>query len=294
MKIRLFPILTVCFLISFSACQKEVSWSSPPPSVISNDSVLLSKFVTLDTTLPAPFDSIFVTSITYDSKKRLQNYYDISRTGSLLDTVGYCTFFYNGIDTLPFKGIYVDIANDIVTDSYVFFDGAGRLKKDSVGQNNGLFGVTWQVNNYSYETAGLRIIGWFKDASGVVTNINHFIYQSKNGNNVLTQKDTTDFSGSGYVVLTNYQYDNHPNPFRKLNIAHYPYYEGEDLITNNWSTNNFTGTYTDRKYLSPPTPIDIDDVRYYYEYGSNGMPKIAREKEVINGTADKYVYFYTK
>jgi len=79
-------------------------------------------------------------------------------------------------------------------------------------------------------------------------------------------------------------------------LAHgiHPHFEGEELIDENFSDNNFLETYTKREELNPPSIIDIDHYVYTYVYGPNGLPKIAWEREVNNGTVDKYIFLYTK
>src|SRR5262245_38815708 len=100
MSMKILSLLTLLAILIVS-CQKESS--TEPPSNVgngnnppANDSILLSKYIELDPTLPAGSDTTFQESYTYDNKKRLSHvhtkFYGADETDD---------FFYSGTDSLP-------------------------------------------------------------------------------------------------------------------------------------------------------------------------------------------------
>src|SRR5689334_19244696 len=106
------------FIIS---CQKEVD-----PNILTgpqNDSSFVSKFIELDTSLPAGSDTVWITSYFYDGQKRLAKVYldEYDLSGYLgTDSV---SFRYQGNQTLPSSYRYLDPGPDSTINYLTYSNG---------------------------------------------------------------------------------------------------------------------------------------------------------------------------
>jgi hypothetical protein len=290
MKARSGIILLVFFSVLVISCQREVDETLPQSG--QQGETLLERLVLLDTTLPAPLDTIYYGKFLYDAQKRINKIFWITISAPDRDTV-FQTAYYNGNDTLPYK--WVTSGADGSTEDFIFYDVSGKVVADSMRVTD-IMGTSVEVQRYSYLTGYLKKEVKFTDILGAVTIRTDTIYQVRSGNNILQQRDTsTSFiPGDIYVVALNYQYDNRPNPLKRVFRKYIPYYVGEEMLEDNLSDHNFLDISTERKTLNPLTIIDVDHYTYTYVYGTNGLPKIAWERDVNNGTVDKYLYFYAQ
>lgn len=289
MKLSLSFIVSSLLVVLFS-CQREVDETLTQNA--QQDEPLLERLVLLDTTLPAPLDTIYYGKFLYDAQRRINKIFWITISAPDRDTV-FQTAYYNGNDTLPYK--WVTSGADGSTEDFIFYDVSGKVVVDSLRVTD-VMGTSVEVEKYSYLTGYLKKEVKFTDILGAVTTRTDTIYQVRSGNNILQQRDTSIsfIPGDVYVVTLNCQYDNRPNPLKKGFRKYIPYYMGEETLEDNLSDNNFLSISTERKTLNSLTVFDVDHYTYTYVYGTNGLPKIAWEREVNNGTVDKYLYFYTQ
>src|SRR5215813_5428277 len=108
--IAIFSFMVTVILFS---CQKEVSVDTGRGNGTggtTNDSIVLSKIVTLDTTRPSGLDTVDITLFSYDSQGRLAEMNSNGREDSSSSPVytyhDINRLYYNGSDTLPYKMTY--------------------------------------------------------------------------------------------------------------------------------------------------------------------------------------------
>ena len=278
------------FVIILSSCQKEIHVELDKPT--GNDSTLLEKFVLVDTTVTPPNDTVYYFKVVYDANKRASKLFRVDFNGTLKDTVLTYNYFYTGSDTLPFKMVMTSAFG--VDQVYLSYDGQGKVIIDSTIENYATGATILTVERYTYMAGLVKANIKLVDAQGNTSTYAKNYYQARTGSNIFTQSDTSFASVPGYAVNLNHQYDNKPNPLKILFPGVYPYYQGEELIDENMSDNNFVETYCKREEVNPSSLIDIDHLVYHYIYTANGLPKVAWERDVDNGTVDKYFYLYTK
>lgn len=133
---------TIYFLLtlSFYSGQKEFSSENGQtfnPISATSDSIFIGKVVALDTTKNAPYDTTYILNFVYDNSKRpvkvLGKYYDNQGPG-VTNFFSEYSYFYTGIDSLPYKAIYAfgDNSGTDTTLSYPsYITGTARLSKDS-------------------------------------------------------------------------------------------------------------------------------------------------------------------
>lgn len=293
MRLKFLLFLLILSVFFFFSCQKEVDWNINPRVVNGGDSVLISKLIELDTTLPAPFDSVYYDCFVYDQRNRITTIYSLERTGPVYDTLYRVQLFYIGNDTLPYKGSFYD-RNILAEDKFNYYDISGRIIRDSIADYDPPF--TADIKRYTYLSGKLLINHSLRIPSlGIFDSSSYYFYQTRSGNNIVTQRDTVDFTTSGgglYVTVLNYQYDNHANPLKK-NWYYFPFYQFDEGILENFSDNNFLEVRSE-KYDSFTQTTDIYHSRFSYQYGSNNLPSVCRRTNLIDGSVIKYIYLYTK
>ena len=284
-------LMVILLVVFFSSCQREIDWELE--NQLESDSTLLNKLVLLDTTLSAPFDSIEYLIAKYDLKKRPIEVQYLIRNGLILDTGYIINNYFSGNDTMPYKAIVTDHQMDVSTTSFLIYNSSGKLIADSSIER--FFGDSAIITNkYIYQSSRLCVEYNYRNSNGLSSSGTNCFYQTFTGSNLLEQKDTSDLTGIGYAISLLYQFNNTLNPLRKLGFGQNLYYHGEETLIENTSKYNFLDIYTKREELNPPSIIDIDHYRYSYQYNNYGLPTVAWEREVDNGTVDKYVFFYTK
>lgn len=319
------PVRKTIFFVSlilfssllFFSCQQE-----PDADFLDNrepeteDSTLLVKYVFLDTTLSAPFDTVSYTSFVYDASKRLINSYEVDKL--FLDTLFKATYYYNGSDTLPYKKtiLRADADGDLtVCDTSLYsYDHMGRLTDYSlhiVWRNSGSMDILNVHTAYvytSYGADGRTEARNYSIPSGPVDDHwirTHKIYNTIVNNCIQKQIDSlktvsydagtgAPFDSSYVAVVSDFQYDNKPNPFLRAYRVSEPLYPSDgneewrqphNLIRADshyeiYLSSGSTGTGSFKKVNS-------------YEYKTNGYPHIVREfDQSIAGNVYKMVCIY--
>ena len=304
-----------CFLISllclvfFASCQKELSTENSLnsiPTVIQNDSTLLSKYVELDTSAPAPFDTVSKGLYTYDNLKRLVKYDYIYYTNGVVtmppDLHYYNNYFYIANDTLPY--LEIDSTNEqgnITTETKYHTYSNGKLISDSTP-----FGLG-SSNVYKYYYYPSKTIDSITQYSATPPFISSFGYQSfyrqQSNNNIVSNKDSSflaDYSTTpmtyNLFIVNNYAftYDNFNNSFYKFNYLDPYFFDGNFVHLNGFeglSKNNIL----DFTHVRIGSQNNLNDHTIsQYEYASNGYPKIVRTIDVNNPlNFIKGLYFYS-
>ena len=299
------PTLAVMVLLScifFISCNKD---SVPDNSNNNNnnnntisDSNYVDRIYIIDSTAGLE-DTSQVEIYTYDNLKRVTLIIDsmLTTTPTLF---AFKKFEYSGNDSLPFKStlyIYDGLNND-TTITYHYFDNAGKLIKDSViniSNNSTYYQTQRKLITISY--SGSMMYGFTRDSTLQQNNIpstypaiitTDTITLDANGNMVYT----VQHRGNTTTSISNNSFDNHPHPFRRLNIFmcwspnifQNRYYDPSGPNTNNIThvleTASGSQTYTN----------DFSLINSYYE---NGFLKTTAHPE-SNGSAlyEKYLFVY--
>ena len=286
-------LFAIIFLIS---CQKESNVEPQPnPTPISpivvDDSIYISKFVDLDTTLFSGQDTLQTSKYFYDNLKRVVKieYTEYLPSGpSLLDR---SLYIYNGQDTFATKVIEtlfnlpsMSLYNSLPPDTGYYTFSNGNLIKDSIRPFNSFI---FRVSNYSY--INTQILSSFNSAGNIFYN---YFTPIRVNNNTISQKDST-------ISSTNYNhtlsYDNNPNPFFNKPA-------GPSLTT-------YKKSYLPREAFyneivnAKNNPIEVKEVgsspgstvfqyKCFYTYKSNGYPSIVRIKDPTTTYGIKRLMFY--
>lgn len=291
MKLFRSLLLTGIIATFIISCQKEVSEEvgNPPIDPVDSNSVLLKKYIRIDTTLSAPGDTIFTATYLYDAAKRcttiMYKYFDHpfadEDEGTATETIT-----YNGSDTLmSSRTIRVNNADGTTFTNSAFFtyDNIGRLVKDSMN-----YDLSRTVFMHRYEGNIVHSVSKFSNAPGDTVFYSRHHLQKVNGN-IISEKDTawdatTGWPYSEYTITAfTGQYDNHPNPLFKMSAPWPVMFEAEHYFQTEFSSqqkNNFT--------FNSISWGDSEDFSYQYSYLANGYPSIARIHYVQVGTHDEY------
>ena len=283
-------LLTGIAAILFISCQKEISEGTggtplDPPDTVS--SVLLKKYIKLDTTLAAPNDTIFTASYLYDNAKRctsiLYKYFD--HPDALYEGTVEEKIFYNGSDTNMSHRTMVNTyaAGTDRTAEYFTYDANGRVLRDSIDAigNDASFYYRYD-GNIIHTTAH-----FLPDIADTFLYTTHHI-QKLNGN-IITERDSAYEVnqpwpyGTPTVALTDAQYDNHPNPFYKLSPPWPVVFEIEHVLQDEWRVqqkNNWLRSYQEFDGWGAG---ESDLYTFQYTYLANGYPSIVRIKNTYGG-----------
>lgn len=194
MKMK-FTLVSLCILLSLIACQKNVD--SPSTNVVTTVPIL-QKVLTIDSTRPAPYDTVARKSITYDNQGRISMW-----TALLFTTTGDTSsvesfkYEYSGNDTVVSRtiyksntyGAYPEFAND--TTIYLYSN--GKLVYDSMFRQK--YSVKeYSTRKYSYFPGYVRmeVFNWLASAGtgAYYTNKINFYTTLVNGN-IVHQLDTS-------------------------------------------------------------------------------------------------------
>lgn len=306
--IRQFKIFITLTITLFS-CQKEISVENgTSQTLITSDSIYISKVIGLDTTNAAPFDTIYVANYVYDNLKRVVSYSYLTygNTGMLDSTL--CIIAskkYNGNDTLPYKQItWTKEASTkwIDTSYYQYLAGSTLLIYDSVISKDiqpYSTDIYTSVEKYAHlaNTISRSITNYLNN---IYTNSNNFSYNLtlQNGN-IVTQLDTTWGSSHSFICA----YDNKPNPFSRVGISPYSYagffdiqigdtdadptfYEQKNNIL---EINNSNGS---------SSPQIVTHYKYFYKYNTRNYPSEVDIQNVgssnnYNQNINKIIFKYT-
>lgn len=306
------------------SCQRELDIDITERQTDATDSTVLKKFIVLDTTRQAPFDTINYESFVYDTDGRIKNSYVVFPNNPDIDTVSINTYFYHGSDTLPYKGEIIDAGDDIVLSSsgssYWEYDNTGRLLKDSsifISRDNppsedweirsGTFtytpnGVNYHVRLKYYSVPGgpvsreTIIMGKVENTISnncVVGQVDSIFYEYLVNNNGTLTADST-YS----VNRVNLEYDANPNPFFKIFPAGIPVFNLDYYGFDYWEQpHNFKwGNSENRVYYSTGfmPPLGSQSSIHVFGYRSDGYPVVCWDTFTGGGTTfvEKYVFIY--
>lgn len=278
-------IISSIGILFLASCQKEVTGTFP--GQVQNDSINVMDMYVLDTTHTAGVDSLLKFHITYDGGKRISGYvcsvYNSGTAGVLL--LETYTYKYTGSNPYPDYIIrdYKDLttpANDYKDTTWYTYSNNSITRDSTGGPADYIVDdiIKLSANRYKILERSPGI-GGGENIDTVYTVVN---WQAGN----LLQETDSLWIGTPVpwdIVTTTVQYDAKPNPLKNL-ILPYPMPANGDIGDFPLesfalpTTNNITN-WTDQ---SGPYPLS-------YQYGSNGLPKIARDNAGL-----KIFYQYTK
>jgi hypothetical protein len=233
---RLFIFSSLLIALFFSSCQKEldIDPNDPPPPGSTNDSIYLSAYIELDTTLPPGQDTLTVTRFFYDNDKRLTQYSWVEMIGSgpgSTSRPGSIKYYYNGNDTLPYK---ITAASGDDNGAPTMFDTVfyaytsnGMVSKDSgwsyLVSINGRSSL--DVTNFTGTGSNVSVSGYSVDyttqppVTGPFAGVVNLVFS---GGEIISQTSPPLLTGYEYFQL---DYTDHPDPIYRIDF-HYPVYYG--------------------------------------------------------------------
>lgn len=272
----------------FASCQQEINDPNPGQNSIGNDSIYISQYIELDTTLGSDTTSKFI--FLYDLQKRitqLKDYNYVTGT-STYEFITVENYFYNGNDTLPYKMVVerADGANVLLwRDTAFFWYDNGVIKKDSVliYDNAGALTYTRVINYNKISSNKYKLTGTGIPGDSVI--INQTI---TNGN--ITREESRFYSGA--IVVSNLDiqqtFDMNPDPFYRISLR-YPiwqsfsgaYFTGTQK--NNSTEYRISGSFSQEHYIA------------VYQYRNDGYPVISRVADPSNPLdCYKGIYVYSR
>jgi hypothetical protein len=298
MKTKYFTLLLLASLFLF-ACQKEVSQdTTSPTSPKDNDSTVLSKFIELDT-LSGRTDTISVSIFEYDNLKRLTKVNIISYFNNLPDlTDNYdkLFYYYNGSDTLPNKTLEVSRDKINMKDSIIRFytrNANQVVVRDSLIDfyaDANVFDTTAITSKYTIYTDSVVENYSYYNPAASLGNQEKFKHLLVRTNNHITQQICSQYLAPVYDELfnSNFQFDDKPNPFFKMNI-NYPIAMSADIDPYNLALKNNILKRTTKEQFQP-----LYTKIYNYTYNNLNYPKTVVQYNPANPTTIKGVFIYTK
>jgi hypothetical protein len=290
-------LLLILSTILFISCQKEISaelgttstgggGGNGGPTVVHTDSIYLQKYVMAYDPFASYADS-FVFIYQYDTFKRVVGGTYNTYQGNTLNSTYTYTYFYNGVDSLPYK--YTSLGKDFIyntgdtTIGFSFYDAAGRMIYDS--SINSYTSLTdyykeKNIDKRQYATAnvyyerirtaivvppGTYIDNHYKDTGWLDARKNVIRCSSYDYYNSPTYPPTINYTG----IFT---YDTKPSPFSYVNV-----YKTQIEIPGEKSSlvpqrNNYLSDYTENYFFGqPPAPPTVYTSTYTHTFNSIGM-----------------------
>jgi hypothetical protein len=285
MKIILTVVLVTLSSIVIFSCQKEVHDNiTRRINQNPNDSVLLSEYIELNTTMPSGLDTLLKIVYTYDAEKRLKGYF-------LSDGVDYQTVevFYSGAEIFPYKTVsfwsnFADVYRDTIFYSYT----NGLVSKDSmIEYNNGtnqLFSIEARMFSAIGNNSVIQFRRYLTRGSPPDYEANGTVFKTYQNENIVVQDDSTYSTiGFAYDKHQEVKYDNKINPFYKALPIHYPILYYWLIAQPNNPIEN----------ISWENPGYQEHLIYSYSYRQDGYPISVK---VIDQVSDSWngLFFYTK
>lgn len=285
--LSLVVVLLVCGLIS--SCQKEITEPdtpvNPPVTNPSDSAVVLSNLVYFDEGA-ADTDTSAVSVINYDSRGRVTSYVTYEYYNGVPEIIDSSHYYYNGLDSLPFKSENREAGTPYVDTYFHFYDNAQRLIRDSViSLGNATPDIS--VNNYTY-IAG-KIIETWKDIPSGNISFTDTGYIDVDGH---INKVVSELYPTAQTPTSVFTYDNHPNPLSELNIrfsySPIPSYSYDVVDEVRLSNNILSETTTDLLFDG-----SVNNTLFTYTYNANGYPATIKYSE-DNGQSyfQKLVFVY--
>jgi len=281
-------VLTIIFALTgfLFSCQREVDNDLPStnPNPATNDSILLAKYVELDTTFSSGQDTTNIYTFTYDNLKRIKRIYQVENFLGSPQVTYYITtdFFYTGSDTLPYKTIELDQEGISYTDTSFYTYSNGLVRSDS--------SVNYRVNNnelllistISFSATGNNIFAKSKEVyfnPAILSEDSSTLTIVRQNGNIITQQDPVNAISDDMQL----SYDNKINPFFKADI-HYPIFWEHLFNSFDAQKNNMTEEITSNSH-----------VQYTYTYRTDGYPLTVRKTDLVDPTRSrKGFFFYTR
>ncbi|MEO5943434.1 MAG: hypothetical protein ABIP30_14510 [Ferruginibacter sp.] len=308
-------VLILMFVFSLASCKKTETQNPPPiipPPVIlptQDDSILLSAYITLDSTATNHFDTSYKYTFVYDNLKRLTQSKGFSYKNGVINTVNYVEidYLYNSNDTLPIKKTKYNgkgSTQPLITTIFCKYSDNNIIYDSTISQ---LYPGGWKIHKYNYASNRVTDSSNEINADGgykLKTVFKTVDIQKINGD-IFIQNDTiktTNYDNNGYIPpyiyfiygLYNFTYDSNNNPFNKLSNLAAPTYYNYDTYNLSYDLPNITLS------TQKNNPVEIKhgtDYYYkcFYEYKQNGFPKTVRiYNQNSAGNFVKGVYLYTK
>jgi hypothetical protein len=297
---KLIKTLTLfAFFGTLFSCGKEVSTgqtTNPPSNPPGNDSIVLSMYVTLDTTR-GRIDTLEKTSFSYDNLNRISSEFKIKYNNNAPIYFKTNRYYYNGSDTLVNRIISTSIVGNNPDSIVTFFQRNSNLNitKDSsitYSRTSGVYDTATGVNTFLYYTDSIIQNSYFKDKYNIYYSRYKFTQQTKSGGNITSEifQWTNGIPGNNTPRTYSYKYDNRINPFgiRKIN---YPVSIGN-------SGSGIGNLYCPANNLTEYKTTESSNSSLYissYIYNSLGLPKtVVTYDPASPSNYEKGVYIYTK
>jgi hypothetical protein len=254
-----------------TGCQKDVSSNRPSTPLAPGDTTLLVKYSEIDSVSGQVFTG-FIMKFTYDAQSRLTENYVVF-SNDPVDNANHfelVRYFYNGIDTLPYKNINYSTegtqSSTFIDTVFYFYDMGGNLISDSNLTYNGTNPLYSWKNQYSYQA------GYILRTTIDTTTQTDTIYQTFQNNNLIHEKHIYYQPLNGWSLSEyNRTYDNNPNPFyipayykTRVTLVNESY-----LISQKNNPLAMSGSLTRLGVVYPE-----GTVQYSYTYKPNGYPSM--------------------
>jgi|GEM_PF-3904409 len=286
--------LLILSLALFSCSKSDII--DPLPTPPAADSIYLSKFFTIDTTLAAPADTIGETRFAYDAQKRLKTLtmFRINAATGTRDSAYIFTYTYNGNDSLP-AHIYerqdFRINYKFSFEHFLIYNASRRLSSDSSRfiQTQPFASTSVYSNKYIYNSTG------FTDSTynylPSVSTAKEDVQQTRDAQGNVTRDYVDNVNRISYDVT----YDGHVNPLYRVSPVKEPYFSNATYPTflegKTPQKSNFTRIVTSQ-YNTAGTIIGTVTINYAYTYKSNGLPLFTRQATTPAAVSDKFKYYF--
>lgn len=293
-------LILLLSVVAVSSCQKEFTTDQiiDPPPVINNDSIYTKKIIALDSTKAAPFDTVYVVTNTFDSRKRLESstvfyYYN---SGAIDTTFSYliATSFYNGNDSLISRA-KTRLRDYDTYDGNRYFNyaaGTGILLSDSSLDTDLATGLQYvSLTKYNWTGNMLQRIQTDYDLPNnyIVKDTSNFTITKQNGN-IIRQQDNYLYSTPNDVTCS---YDSRPNPSYKsfFYLGNFGFLDIDGSDPNFYQQRN---NLTEVVNVSTANPFHF---KYFYKYNSRNYPTECAIQDVNGGALflniNRIKYLYT-
>jgi len=285
-----FLFISIAFCACLFSCQKEAGFGDDDFPLGNSDSNYLDKVLDVEIQ-GSTIDTVAIAQYDYDASKRVTTitYSNESSTGPGYDISEIAKYYYTGVDTIPYKLLFVHYNSTAINDTtitYFTFSGTQRIADSSLDYIHNTSGTIYDklaktITTYEYVPGKIYVKSAYtmvEDNSplpqlGLIASNSDTAILDASGN--LTSYRSWDDASPFLLRYSNFTYDNHPNPFASLsNFKAIPLLpHGETFIEEMQAKNNrllareedamgtiyendLTGKYT---YKTNGYPIEIND-----------------------------------
>lgn len=304
MRNILFGTLALSLLCSIISCNKDNSGDTVNPPPPTGQDTILSAVYAIDTTLPAPFDTIARYKVTFDALNRTSLITELdTRPNGDSDYYSVQAFIYNGTDinaarrteyTRTFSGTSVTVQRD--TSYYNFTN--GKCIYDSVTSTN-----RYSADKFAY--AGNTVL-----RNGTTVGFGNksvhqsTIYQTFTNGNLTHQLDTlvshlttvtnpAFFSYQREEITTSYLPNRNPF-YQVIKSFQRPYYY-DDLGIGSAMAPEYLIAQQHQAltiWSNSSSGNNIYDLTYSYTFRADGYPLLARQTFIQNGLSEKRKFYF--